>query len=178
MNDNYLKNEIINNEFDYSNIIPTVEAVSYLVQFCDQMNKQLTKLVEDDEEKNIQFKNEYRNYMYKKSYGQQFKVYIRDRTYNNITCNDYESFMSAVKDGNLDFVDSVEIKLDMDFDRGIGNDCDKHENSFTIIFEPYNIIFARKSNHNDSTMNNIEEQINSILKQFPVANSIFCNKNK
>lgn len=84
--------------------------------------------------------------------------------------------MSAVRDGNLDYVDSVEIKLDMDFERGVGNDCDKHENSFTIIFEPYNIIFARKSNHNDSNMNKIEEQINSILKQFPVANSIFVIK--
>lgn len=51
MDNVYLKNEIINNEFDYSNIIPTVEAVSYLVQFCDQMNKQLIKLVEEDEEK-------------------------------------------------------------------------------------------------------------------------------
>ena len=176
MNDSFSSQVVINNEYDYSNIVPTIEAITYLVQYCDQMNKQLTKLVEEDEEKNKQFKSEYQEYMYKKSYGQDFHVYIREKSYNNITCKDYESFISAVKDGNLNQVNGLDIKLCMDFERGKGNNYDKHENSFAIIFNPYEITFARKSNYNDSNMNKIEEQINEILKKFPVANTIFCNK--
>ena len=78
--------------------------------------------------------------------------------------------------GALLEVNGLDIKLCMDFERGKGNNYDEHENSFTIIFKPYEITFARKSNHNDPSMNKIEEQINEILKKFPVANSIFCNK--
>lgn len=176
MDDSFLSQTVINNEFDYSNIVPTIEAVSYLVQYCDQMNKQLTKLVENDEEKNKKFKLEYKNYIYKKIYSQGLEVYIREKSYNNITCKDYESFTSAVSDGNLNNVNGLDIRLCLDFERGQENNYDKHENSFSIIFKPYEIIFARKSNHNDPNMDKIEEQINSILKKFPVANSIFCNK--
>lgn len=176
MDDSFSSQVVINNEFDYSNVVPTIEAISYLVQYCDQMNKQLTKLVEEDEEKNKQFKSEYKDYMYKKSYGQEFQVYIKEKSYNNITCNDFESFLSAVKGGNLNQVTGLDIKLCMDFLRGKAEKLEKHENLFTIIFNPYDIKFARKSNHNDPNMNKVEEQINSILKQFPVANSIFCNK--
>lgn len=176
MDDSFTSQTVINNEYDYSNIVPTVEAISYLIQYCDQMNKQLKKLVEEDEEKNKQFKPEYKEFMYKKSYGQQFEVYIREKSYNNITCKDYDSFISAVKDGNLNQVSSIDIKLCMDFHRGNGENLEEHENSFTVIFKPYDIKFARKSNHNDPNMNQIEQQINNILKQFPVANSIFCNK--
>lgn len=176
MLDDNLAQKVINNEFDYSNVIPTIEAVSYLVEFCDKINKQFTKLVEDDEEKNKQYKYEYRDYMYKKSYAQGLEVYIREKSYNNITCNDYESFVSAVDDGNLNQVDSVDVKLCLDFSRGKSEKYEDHENSFSIIFRPYEITFARKSNHDDPSMNKIEEQINSILKKFPVANSIFCNK--
>ena len=48
MDDSFSSQAVINNEFDYSNVVPTIEAISYLVQYCDQMNKQLTKLVEED----------------------------------------------------------------------------------------------------------------------------------
>ena len=178
MNDNFPSQTVINNKFDYSNVVPTIDAISYLVQYCDQKNKQLTKLVEEDEEKNKQFKFEYKNYMYKKSYGQGLQIYIKDKSYNNITCKDYETFISAVKNGNLNNVSTLDIKLCMDFYRGKSENYDDHENSFTIVFNPYDITFTRKSNYNDPTMDKIEEQINAILKQFPVVNSIFCNKQK
>ena len=178
MNDENMSPAIINNEFDYSNILPTLEAVSYLVQYCDQMNKQLNKLIEEDEEQNKRFKQEYKEYQYKHVYGQKLEVYIREQTYNNITCSDYDTFMAVVKDGNLNNVSSLQIDLCLDYDSGKGNELTRHENSFTIIFKPYEIKFARKSNFNDSNMNQIEDQINAILKQFPVANCIFCDKGK
>ena len=177
MNYNMTTPGVINNEFDYSNIIPTIDAVSYLIKYCEDILHQFLKFVEEDEEKNKQFKPEYKEYMYKKTYSQSLDIYIREKTYNNINCNGYDSFISAVKDGNLNNVNSLEIKLNMNFERGKGNNLDRHENTFAIIFNPYDIKFARISNHNDEYMNRIETQINSILKQFPVVNSIFCNKN-
>lgn len=176
MNDNFDSQTVINNEYDYSNVLPTVEAISYLIQYCDQIYKQLRKLVDEDEEKNKQFKQEYKDYMYKKSYGELFEVYIREKSYNNITCKDYATFLTAVKDGNLNQVSGIDIKMDLDFDRGKGDNLERHENSFTILFKPYDIKFARKSNHNDPNMNQIENQINDILKKFPVVNTVFCTK--
>jgi len=176
MDENFSSQAVINNEFDYSNIVPNIETISYLVQYCDQVYKQLIKLVEEDEEKNKQFKNEYKEWNYKKSYGQQFEVIVREKNYNNITCRDYSQFISAVNGGNLNNISSMDIKLCMDFFRGKGENTVEHENSFTMSFKPYEIVFIRKSNYNDPSMNRIEEQINLIFKQFPIGNSIFCNK--
>ena len=167
---------VINNEYDYSNILPTLEAVTYLVKYCDNMNKQLTKLVEMDEEKNKQFKEEYKEYTYKHSFGQHLEIDIRNKSFNTITCNDYEQFVSASEGGNMKNVSSVDIKLCLNFRRGKGNNMEDYENIFVIKFRPYEITFARKSNHNDSNMSKIEDQINDILKKFPIANSIFCSK--
>ncbi len=176
MDDSFSPKTVINNEYDYSNVLPTAEAISYLVQYCDEMNKQLTKLVEQDEEKNKQFKPEYKEFMYKHSYGQHFEVFIRKKSYQNLTCKDYASFKSAVDGGSLNGISSMDIKLCMDFHRGKGDNPEEHENSFLITFKPYEIKFTRKSNHNDPSMNQVEQQINAILKQFPIANCIFCNK--
>lgn len=167
---------IINNEFDYSNIIVTAEYVSYLANYCDQLYKQLLAKQDEEEEKNKQFKLEYKEYMFKKKYSQGFQIYISEKSYNNITCKDFASFQTAINDGNLKNVTKIDIKLDMDFERGKNNNYEEHENSFTIIFKPYEITFARKSNHNDPSMNQIENQINEIMKKFPVANTVFCDK--
>jgi hypothetical protein len=176
MDDNYTSKSVICNEFDYSNIVPNIETVSYLVKYCDQVFKQLTKLVEEDEEKNKQFKIDYKEWKYKKSYGQNFEIYIRQKNYGIITCNDYSQFMSAVNGGNLNAIGSMDIKLCLDFFRGTGDNVVEHENSFIMRFNPYEITFTRKSNYEDTSMDKIEDQLNSIFKQFPVANSIFCNK--
>lgn len=173
---NNMSESIINNEFDYSNAIVNVDYVLYLVQYCDQLFKQLLAKQAEDEEKNKQFKPEYKEYMFKKKYSQGFEVYIYEKSYNNISCKDFASFKTAVDDGNLKNVTQVSIKLDLDFERGKDNNYEQHENSFTIIFKPYEITFARKSNYNDPNMNQIENQINEIMKKLPVANTIFLDK--
>ena len=66
--------------------------------------------------------------------------------------------------------------MKLDYKRGNALNLVKHENEFTIQFRPYNIVFKRKSSHNESIMNNIENTTNDILKKFPVVNSIFCSK--
>ena len=166
----------INNEYDYSNIIPTEDYVLYLVKYCDGIYNQMIRLMNEDEEKNKQFKPEYKQYTYKKNYGTRFEIYIREKTYNNISCKDLVEFESAVKDGNLKNINSMEIKMDLEFRRGNGNNLEDHENSFTVKFEPYKIIFARKSNYIDQEINQVESAIKQILDKFPKVNSIFCTK--
>ena len=52
--------------------------------------------------------------------------------------------------------------MNLDYRSGTDSNMINHENSFNIIFEPYNIKFKRKSNFNNQMMDEIE---NSIEKQ-------------
>ncbi len=179
MNSEYLDEEaitIVNNEYDYSNGIPTIESISYLVKYLDNVYKNFLNLIEEDEKKNLQFKTELKNYLYKKSTGERFEIYIKEKNNNNLTCEDFVSFQNAVNDGNLKNIDGINITMDLDFKRGKGTDLVEYENSFTIIFKPYDIKFARKSNHSAPNMDKVEIDIKSILSKFPVVNTVFCTK--
>ena len=167
---------VINNEYDYSNCLPTVECVSYLIKYMYEMYENLLNMINQDEEKNKQFRPEYKEWTYKKSFGERFEVYIKEKTYNNITCKDYNSFVSAVADGNLKNVTGLSIKLELDFKRGTGDNLTDFENSFYVNFEPFSTTFARKSNNKDSNMDQIENNIKMILEKFPTYNTIFCTK--
>ena len=177
MNDtNNEQKNVINNEFDYSNAIPTIECVTYLVEYCYNLYNQLSMLIAEDEKRNEPLKYEYKNYNYKHHYMMEFEVYIREKSYNNIKCDDLETFKSAVEDGNLKNIDSMDIKLDLSYKRGRENELETYENSYTILIKPFDMLFARKSNHSEENMNLIESNINEILKKFPTVNSIFCTK--
>ncbi len=170
------ESSIKKNEYDYSTIIATTEAIAYLVQYCDNVYKQFISLIEEDKKRNEQFKLEYRKYNFKKVYNERFEVYIREKNYSTITCKDFASFQSAVNDGDLTNVGSLEIKLEMDFERGISDELVEHKNLFAIIFRPYEIKFTRISSHNEAIMNQIENNINKILNKFQSVNTIFCTK--
>ena len=179
MNNTYQNEEIpsvISNEYDYSNIVPTIECVTYLVQYCENVYKQFVALIDEDENRNKQFKEEYKNYNYKRSFGEHFEVYIREKSYNSIICKDFTSFKSAVSAGHLNNTNGLEIKIDLDYKRGKSDNFIHHENNFTIIFKPYEIKFSRKSTHNEKDMNQVENTIKDILSKFPSINSIFCTK--
>ena len=81
-----------------------------------------------------------------------------------------------IQNNNLKNVLSLEIRLDLDYKRGRGNEANNHENSFSISIKPYDIIFARKSNYSDNYINQIENNINEIFKKIPTINTIFCTK--
>lgn len=167
---------IINNEYDYSTVISTIDAVAYLVQYCDNIYKNFIALTDEDEKRNEQFKQEFKNYTFKKVYSDRFAVYIRNKHYNFITYKDFVSFQSAINTGNLTNVDSLEIQLKMNFERGNGNKLVEYENSFSVVFKPYDIKFTRMSNHNELKMNQIENGIRDILNKFQTVNTIFCTK--
>ena len=170
------KKDIVNNEYDYSNILPTIDNITYLVAFCDNIYNQFLKLIVADEEKNKPFKDEYKEYNFKKAYSNSFAIKIRMHPYNIIECKDIEDFKSAINNGNLKNVAGLNIEMNLDFKRGTGDNLITHQNSFIVSFNPYDIKFKRKSNYSDINMTKIEDNINAIMNQFSVANCIFCDK--
>lgn len=166
----------ISNEYDYSNVIPTAQNIGNLVQYCDAIYNQLLNLIEEDEKKNIQLKEEYRNYTWKKSYNMNFEVSIKQKNYNNISCKNHSSYQDALNSGQVNHLTSLVIDTNLSFKRGEGMKLQEHQNSFKIVFKPYEISFLRKSNYNDPHMNQIEENIKSILNKFETVNTIFCSK--
>lgn len=167
---------VVYKEYDYSNAIPTVNDVFRLIKLCDYLNHQLALLVKEDEEKNAPFKLEFKNYMYKKSYSQKYEILIRGDSFQSIYCRDIDTFISAHKNGSLKRVNELVITLNLDFYRGKGGQEVEHDNSFLITFKPNNIKFVRQSNHEDSTMDQVEKQLDTIMSEMAVANSIFCDK--
>lgn len=175
---NYVNNEqktVINNEYDYSNIIAETENIVYIAQYFQNTYSQFLKICEEDEIRNKPLKYEFQNYNFKNYYSR-FEINIRMKTYNNVTCNSLESLIDVIKKGQLNNVNSLEILLELDYYRGANSNKNLHENSFKIIFKPYDIIFARKSNYNEENMNQIENNVNGLLKKFKTVNTIFCTK--
>lgn len=175
---NYYNEEelVINNEYDYSNIIPTEDKIIKIVEFCDQMYNNYLHLIEEDEKQNEKLKYEYQNYNFKNCYGMELEIKINSKNYNNISCKGYKAFLEIVSNNQLKNIDSLEIKLNLDYKKGKNNNLKEHQNSFNITFKPYEITFIRKSNYNEDTMNRIERIINKLLKEFSIANTIFCSK--
>lgn len=157
------QNESINNIFDYSNAVPTKEAVSHLVKYCDSVYEQYLWLLKEDEKKE--------NKSYPKKYNLFLDIRIKDQKFNNIICNNYISFKKACLDGNLDNIDSMEIRLNISYKKDV-----IYNNLFTILIKPFNLKFIRQSNYNELEMNIIEKNINEILKRFHTVNSLFCTK--
>ncbi len=168
----------ISNEFDYSNIVAEIQSISYLVQYCDALYNQLLKLMSIDEEKNEKLKYEFKNYEYKKTYDTKFEVTIRKKEYSlpNLNCKSYQSFIEAINSGHLKNIVSLTIELNLSYRRGKEMSLNEYQNNFKISFKPYDIKFIRKSNHNEIYMNQIENNINEILKMFKTQDSIFCTK--
>ena len=65
------------NEFDYSNIVPDAELISYLVRYCEAIYNELLKMISQEEIKNEKLKSEYKFYEYKKGYDTKFEVTIK-----------------------------------------------------------------------------------------------------
>ena len=167
---------VIDKVFDYSNCLPTVENITYLIKYLEQIYNQFLQAIKEDEEKNERLKYEFKKYNYKRNFGERFEISINEKSYNTIRCTTTESFTKTVDEGKVKNLRSLEIQLDLDYSRGNYDDLKKHDNSFIITFKPYEITFQRKSNYNENNMEVIEKEINEILKQFPTAETIFFSK--
>ncbi len=167
----------ISREYDYSNSVPEAQNILFLAKYCYSYYVQLIKMCEEDEEKNRILKSEYKDFLYKKSFSSKYEVAIREKdVFSSLACKTYDSLVEAANSGHLKNVESVVITLDLSFRRGKDMATKEHENLFKISFKPYSIVFIRKSNYADSSMDKIENVINEILKKFSVQNTIFCTK--
>lgn len=163
----------INNMFDYSNSIPTVRDVKHLVKYMFNIYEQYLWMVTEDEKK---YKKEHKYSIYENFYSLIFDVRIKEKDYTIITCKNYSEFEQCIKDGKLDNIDSMEIRLIIDYKNNYAKDYVMYNNNFTVYLKPFNISFYRKSNYDKLEMNAIESGINEILKRFTTINSIFCTK--
>ena len=171
-----MPNEVVKNVYDYSNVIPEIDPIMYIAKYFDSLYNQLLELVAQDEEKNKKLTTEYKNFTYGKAFSASFEIAIRGTDFKTITCKSLAEFDSAVKNGTVKNVDRLKIELNMDFERGKGNNLVKNENEFLVIFEPYKITFTRTSNNSDSDMDAIEANINKIFERFKKMDTIFCTK--
>ena len=105
-----------------------------------------------------------------------FEVIIRLKSHDSVRYKNCQSYMEAYKNGQVNNVNSLQIEMNLDYKRGASTSLREHENKFKISFKPYEIMFTRKSNHNEANMNSLENSINDILKKFPVVNTIFYKK--
>lgn len=169
--------KIINNEYDFSNVIADIDSVDYLVKYCDQISKYFLDLISKDEEKNKMLKYDYQNWNYKKRYSDILKIYIKQHNYvNDLECKNYDEFKSAVLDGNLKNVNELIIKIDLSYKSGKNDNLIEHVNEFRISFKPYNIIVSRKSNFSEEFADQFEKNLLIILEKFNKVNTIFCTK--
>lgn len=165
--------EIINKEYKNDKIVPVTEYISYLAKYLYDEYIEYIRLMDEDEERNKQFKIEYKDYKYKKIYSTSYEIKLKKKDFKSITCNSFELLESAIKNGEMVNLASLTIILKIDYSRGTIKDKEEFENSFSIEFKPFETTFDRKSNTNDEKMNNIEKNIKNILDHFPQINSIF-----
>lgn len=163
----------IQNQHYYSTIVPTGECIQYLVQYCcDEYNKFIA--LTEEVEKNKEQHGEY-NYSFKKG-STLFEITLRGKMYNSTICHNLQEFEEVIEEKGLKEMSSLEIKMNLNFKRDREDTGSEHENAFTITFKPYEISFTRKSNYNETMMNQIETNIDEVLKRFPSINSIFSAK--
>lgn len=181
-NNNESRETIINPEYNYSNIIANKDYIKILVQACDEIYKRLFNLFDENELKNERLKPEYKRYEYKKDFETDFDINVREKGIGEgsigqtLHFDNYQTFSSYI-DQRKD-IEYLIIELNLTFGRNNEEVIVKHLNSFKITFEPYNVIFRRKSNYNDEFVNRAEMYIKSILDRFNTQDTIFYNKEK
>ena len=167
----------INNNFDYSNIVPTVSNIAVLIKYCEQVYNKLEELINEDEEKNKMIKYDLQTYNYKRNYNDYFEVTIRDKNFASYTCKKYDAFMELVNSGQVNNLSSLGIRLGLGYKCGETSNFIDHQNDLEIKFKPYEITFTRKSNFKEYTIDQTEKNINKLLQEFPAVDTIFCSKN-
>ena len=165
--------EIITKEYKNNKIVPVIDYISYLAKYLYGEYQEYIKLMDEDEERNKQFKYEYKEYNYKKIYSTRYEIIIKKHDYKRLNCDSFELFETAIKNGEFTNIEELIIELIIDYNRGKYGNYDEYNNSFIIKFKPFETTFDRKSNYNDDRMNNIEINIRNILEHFPQVDSIF-----
>ena len=163
----------VNHEHLYPNLLPVREYVENLASFCERAYKVLEKKADEDEQKNASIEYSQQEYVYKKSFGAGFKVHLYTNANVSLDYETADSLLAASRDGRLNDVSMLVIRLDLDFSRGKNNAFEDHNNEFEISFRPFDVKFLRNSNYVDPDMDKLEDEIVKILEDFPFMKTIF-----
>jgi hypothetical protein len=166
----------INNKYDYSNAIVGNEQFMYIVNYFENIMKNFSDILDKEEEKNSTLKYDYKHYDYKRTFSTGFKINLRNDKVGYKDYSDINVFKEDFNNKLLTNLENVSLVLDLTFQRGIGTNLPYYTNKFKVEFRPYEIVFSRESDHNVMIMNQIENNIKSMLDQLPVVNTIFCSK--
>ena len=156
-NETVIDKEDIKNEFDYSNIICNFSNVNKIIEFSDNISNRFNNLILNN--KSI-LKKDYPNGLY---------IYLIDDNYNTKSFRTYDDYLVAYKEGFIKRIVDLSIEVNLNYTK----DDESYRNLFKITIKPYNVKFHRKSNHNEKTMNQIEDSFNIILSKIPKEETIF-----
>lgn len=163
----------INHEHLYPNLLPVREYVENLVSFCERAYRTLEKKVSEDEQRNASIEYSQQEFIYKKSFGAGFKVHLYTNANASLDYETADSLLAAAREGRLNDVSRLSIRLDLDYMRGKNSAFEEHNNEFEIAFIPFNTKFTRSSNYVDPDMDSLEDEIVRILEDFPFMKTIF-----
>ena len=156
-----------------TNALVTTDKLLELAKYCYEESNKLSKLIESDEEKNAPLKQEYQEYQYGNSFGNSFRIYIYRSNVNDVKVTSFQEFQNACNNGVVKKVYKLEIDLKLNYYTGNRLEKDYHENQFTIIFKPFDIVIERKSNHVESNMDLVEKNICDYIEGFDKVDTIF-----
>jgi hypothetical protein len=173
-NTNEMKEQFINNEYDYSDKMIDFESVLKIGKQADNIYKKMLNVYEEEEKKNQLLKYEYKQYKYKNRWST-LQFVIRYKNYTSISCDSYEALIEAHNNSKLKDIAVLEIFIRLNYSKGsiFKNTMINVDNEFLIQFKPFDTKLRRRSNYNDVNMNQIEAILKSNMEQLKKVDSIF-----
>ncbi len=163
---------MVDNLYDYSDIVVDTEHLLTIVEYYNNIYNYFSSIAEEDEKRNKRLKYDYQVYQCKKRWFE-LSVSIMDNKYNHSEYKSLMDFKNAIENDRIRNVATLTIKLTIDYESGnYGNEI-SYENNFVLDFKPYNIKFQRVSNHELTTMKEIEDNTRKLLNNFTSQTTIF-----
>ncbi len=166
--------QTINHVYNYNNAVPMLDYVLDVCKYLDAKYRELEALVAQDEVKNQDLKYEYREYSHKKAYSAGYTIYFYSKTQRSVpAAHSYAELEQMKNSGLLKQLRRMTIEVNYDYGVGKDNQINGHHNEFKLSFEPYEIVFTRVSDHDNETINEIEETVKRKMNEFLYYETIF-----
>lgn len=144
------------NEFDYSNIIPSISNISKIVELCSLLYDKFDSVLLNHNVHEVE-----------KGDNCNFEIIIIDNEYKKTILTSFNEFNDNIS--LLNNINVLTIKLSL----GYIKLNEEYNNLFEITIRPYSIVFKRLSNHEQSLMSQIEDSINNNMKKLTTEKTIF-----
>lgn len=168
---------IISNTIDFSNKVITIDSLLQLVKYLDDVYQDFAEQCRRDEQANERLKYEYRRYTHKPSALSGLRIAIYPANIiQPIGCRNFADFHNLTVSNSINNVRRIIIDMELNYSSGNDSSMVRHDNKFTLNFEPYDITLTRRSSDNDQYINQVANNIASIFYAMETRNTIFCTK--